>query len=100
MLHARIAPIGAHRACVRDRLGKVNARILEAVDTGENLGADDASQRFIAWIGSAVVNVARADRGDHTLVVQCGVCVTKTAVVTMSPQRDVLGARLNPLDDT
>src|SRR3981081_2545467 len=100
MLHARIAPIGANWAFVGDCLGKVNACSLKAVDTGKNLGPDDASQRFIAWIGPAIVNVARGDRGDHTLVVQCDACVTKSAFVAMSAGGHVLGARFNPLDGT
>src|SRR5260370_10133024 len=100
MLHARIAPIGADRAFVGDCLGKVNACILEAVDTWENLGPDDASQWFIAGIGSAVVDVARRDCADHTFVVQCDARVTKSAFVAVSAGSHVLGARFNPLDRT
>src|SRR5260370_3674595 len=100
MLHARIASIGANWAFVSDCLGKVNACILEAVDTWENLGPDDASQWFIAGIGSAIVNVARRDRGDHTLLVQCDARVTKSAFVAMSARGHVLGAGFNPLDGT
>ncbi len=100
MLHARIAPIGANWAFVGDCLGKVNACILETVDTWENLGPDDASQWFIAGIGSAIVNVARRDRGDHTLLVQCDARVTKSAFVAMSARGHVLGAGFNPLDGT
>src|SRR6267378_5247782 len=100
MLHARIAPIGANWAFVGDGLGEVNACILEAVDTGEDLGPDDASQWFVAWIGSAVVNVARRDRGDHTFVVQRDARVTKSAFVAVSARSHVLGAGFNPLDRT
>ena len=58
MLHARIAAIGPYGALVADRLGEINARILEAIDAGKNLRPNDAAERLVARISAAIINMA------------------------------------------
>ena len=58
MLHARVTAVGANGAFVADRLGEINARILEAIDAGKNLRPDDAAERLVARISAAIIDMA------------------------------------------
>ena len=58
MLHARISAIGADWTLIRDRLREVDACILEAIDTGEHLRPDHASQRLVAWVCTAIIDMS------------------------------------------
>src|SRR5262250_2343772 len=98
MLHARVATIGADWAFVGDGLSEINACALETINAGKNLRPDDAAQRFVSRISTAIVNVARTDGGDHAVLIERHTRVAEGALVAMSAGSHVLGAGFNPLD--
>src|SRR6266852_5622826 len=98
MLHPRVATVWSHGTFVGYRLAEIDARIPEAVNTRKNLCPDHATEGLIARIGTTIINVARVDRGDDAIFVQCHSRVAEGPLVAVRARDDVLGARLYPLD--
>src|SRR6266436_2706422 len=98
MLHSRIAAIRANRTFVRYRLAEIDAGIPEAVHAGKHLRPDHAAQRLISWIGTAIIDVARVDCGDNTILIQRHPCVTECSLVAVRTRDVVLGASFDPFD--
>src|SRR5208282_2808813 len=84
VLHARVSAIGADGTLVGDRLPEIDASVLETIDPTEDLRPDHAAQGFIAWVGAAVVNVARIDGGDDAVLGEGYACVAESALVAVS----------------
>src|SRR5207302_3176138 len=97
MLHARVTAVGANRAFVADRLGEINARVLEAIDAGKNLRPDDAAERLVARISAAIVYVARSDGSDDAIFIERHAGVAEGALVAVGAGSHVLRAALHPL---
>src|SRR4029077_7299171 len=91
-------PIGADGAFVGNGLPEIDASILESINPTENLRPDHAAQGLIARVGAAVVDVARVDGGDDTVLVEGYARVAEGALVAVSARNHVLGAGFDPLD--
>src|SRR5580698_9569435 len=96
MLHTGVPAVGADGAFVGDGLREINAGILEAIHAGKYLRPNDAAQRFVARIGAAIVNVARGDGSDHTVLVEGDAGVAESSLVAVGARSDVFGPRLHP----
>src|SRR5579863_7237305 len=97
MLHTRISAVRADRTFVRHGLREVDAGVLEAIDTRENLRPDHATQRFVSRIRAAVVDMPRLYCRDDAVRIECDERVTKSPLVAMSARRHVLGTCFHPL---
>jgi hypothetical protein len=83
MLHARVSAIRADGTFIRDCLAEIDASILESIDPAENLRPDHATQRLIARVSAAVINVARGEGGDDAVFVESDTRVAEGALVAM-----------------
>src|SRR6266478_8925807 len=97
MLHSRIAAIRANRTFVRYRLAEIDAGIPEAVHAGKYLSPDHAAQGLVTRISTAIIDVARIDCSDNTILIQRNPCVTECSLVAVRTRDIVLGASLDPL---
>src|SRR5262249_36000607 len=67
------------------------------VNACQYLRPDNAAQRFITWIGAAIVDVTGLYRRDDAIRIQSHSSVVKGPLVSMSAGQHVLGAGLCPL---
>src|SRR5208282_3061449 len=98
VLHARVSAIGTDRTFIRDRLGEIDACILEAIDSGKHLRPDHTTQRLVARICAAVINMSRYEPGDNTVFIKRNSGVAESPFVAVSARSNVFRARLHPLD--
>src|SRR5215467_10240356 len=100
MLHAGVSAIGANRALVGENLRKLDAGVAESVGAAEDLRKDDATERLVARIGAAIIDVARGYRGDHAIFVESYFGVKESTLVAMRARNHMLRTGFDPLDRT
>ncbi len=93
----RVAAVRTHRTLVGHHLIHVDAHVLDAIRPGQHLCPDDAAQRLVPRIRSAIIDVPRIDGGDHSILIQRHTRIEKGALVAVRARLHVLGARLRPL---
>ena len=98
MLHARVAAVRTDGTLIGHSLREINACILEPVDSRKDLRPDDAPQRLVTRVGTAVIDVPRSDRGDDAIFIQRNSRITECTLVAVSAGRHVLGAGLDPFN--
>src|SRR5277367_2109446 len=96
VLHARVSAIGADWTFIRDRLSEVDPRILKAIHSRKYLRPDHASQRLVARISAAIINMSRDQAGDHTVLIKRDPGIAEGPFIAMGARRNVFGARLHP----
>src|SRR5260370_41952932 len=100
VLHAGIAAVRTHRTLICDCLGEIDAGILQAIDSGKNLGPDGAPQWLVARIRPAIIDMPRHDGGDNTVLVQRNPSIAERPFITVRTGNYVLAACFHPLDRT
>src|SRR5713226_2601084 len=97
MLLSLIAAIRANWTFIRYRLAEIDAGIPEAVDAGKNLRPDHAAQGLITWISTTIIDMARINCGDDSILIQRHARVTERPFVAVRTRDVVLGTSLDPL---
>src|SRR5713226_7859513 len=96
MLHPRIAAVRADGTLVGDGLREIDTRILETVDAGKDLCPNHATERLVAGIRAAVVDVPRSDPCDNSVPIEGHARVAKRALVPVGAGNVVLRACFDP----
>src|SRR5262249_33662437 len=96
MLHARVSTVRANRAFIGHSLRKLDACILEAVNSRKHLRPDHASQRFIARICATIIDVARRNRSNNTFLVEGYTGIAECPFISMCARSHVLRPCLHP----
>src|SRR6266568_973532 len=96
MLHPRIAAVWADGTLVGDGLREIDTRILETVDAGKDLCPNHATERLVARVRAAVVDVPRSDPCDNSVPIEGHARVAKRALVPVGAGNVVLRACFDP----
>ena len=83
MLHARITAIGPHRTFIRNRLREINSCIPEAINAGKNLRPDHAPKRLVTRVAPTIVDMARGNCRNHSILVQRHARIAESALVAV-----------------
>ena len=98
VLQPRIAAVGSDRTLVGQRLGVVDADVLEAVVAGHDLRPDHRAERLVAQIRAGVVERPDLEAEDRAVAHHGHLDVEEGPLVSVCRGREMLPARLAPLD--
>src|SRR6185437_13859341 len=98
VLEARVAAIRPAGRLVRAHLREVDVDVADPIAPCRHLRPDDATDRLVAWKGTAVVERLHPVGEDRAVILHSDLDIAEPALVSVGVGHVVVGPPLGPVD--